>query len=998
MFFLRAFLLPSARRALSLIALLMCTATSALGQSYTLGVPSYRPVEITRERFQPLVDYLNQHIPHFSIELRALSYADLERALTNGEIDFVLTNPAHYILLARQNSLSSPLATIIPMEHGIPVRGFAGVILVPAERDELQTIADLKGKTVAAVTTKSLGGYQMQAFELLGHGVQPHRDIRIKETGMPHDSAILTMLHGQTDAAFVRSGIMESMIREGRLQASVIRVLNPVEARGIPYAASTAVYPEWPLAALAHTNEQVALLLASALYALPHGSKLARQVGIYGFSVPADYHSVERLMRELRLPPFDLAPEFTLKDAWERWELPIALLLLVVILILLLSAALFLARRQALREQQHGQILLHRLEEAQRIARLGHWEANLVSGQLWWSDTIYAIFGFDQQTFSPSIQAFHDRVHPEDLPLVLASEERARRDGIHDVQHRIIRPDGEVRWVHELARLERDEQGNLVRLIGTVQDISAQKRVEQALTESELRLRQFAENSDTIFWVRTADIMHYISPGYEKAWGRSCQSLYDDPASFLASVWHEDRRRVQKYFDLEIAEHLPFDLVYRIQRPDGSLRWIHARSFPVYDHDGAFSCWTGVAEDVTTQKEYEDTLERFNDELIKRVEEEVSRRMATEQSYQTLFEHSPEGILLLDRTGRFCECNPAAARMLGREPDQIIGKRPQDLSSLSGNFSSQNTSAHVDAVINRSFAGDVQVFEWKATTADGGEILLEVLLSPLGAHRPDHLLVMWRDIGEIRKLQREKQLQEIALIQQSKMAELGSMMGAIAHQWKQPLNNIALYTQFLPEQLKSGELDAATLNEAAFNIMKLVNFMARTIDDFRDFFKPSEVETTFNLLESIQGVLELIGGQLLRDSVDLRLCTTCRSYHVRGVKNAFQQVILNIVNNAREALVERRTPEPFIRISCQKVAGHIHVTISDNGGGIAEHLLPDKIFEAFVTSKGDGGTGIGLSLSRSILHKMNGSIGAANTAEGACFTIHLPDAGGDVFH
>lgn len=125
-----------------------------------------------------------------------------------------------------------------------------------------------------------------------------------------------------------------------------------------------------------------------------------------------------------------------------------------------------------------------RLERAQKIARLGHWEANMQSGELFWSAIIYEIFGFDQATTQPSVELFSNCVHPDDLQLVRDSEKRAERTGIHDVEHRIIRPDGQVRWVHEVARRIIDEAGRDM-MYGTVRDITRTK-------ELELELRQLS--------------------------------------------------------------------------------------------------------------------------------------------------------------------------------------------------------------------------------------------------------------------------------------------------------------------------------------------------------------------------------------------------------------------------------------------------------------------------------------------------------------------------
>jgi CheY-like chemotaxis protein len=153
-----------------LLACLLLLHASAWAQSHTLGVLAFRPIPVMEARWQPLVDYLNSKVDGLNLKLRVLNYPDLEAAIAAGEIHFVLTNPGHFILLGQREHFSSPLASLITLIDGQPVRGFGGVILVPAGREDLRQARDLRGKTIAAVDTGSLGGYQMQAYELRRHG------------------------------------------------------------------------------------------------------------------------------------------------------------------------------------------------------------------------------------------------------------------------------------------------------------------------------------------------------------------------------------------------------------------------------------------------------------------------------------------------------------------------------------------------------------------------------------------------------------------------------------------------------------------------------------------------------------------------------------------------------------------------------------------------------------------------------------------------------------
>jgi PAS domain S-box-containing protein len=341
---------------LLLVCLLLFHAI-AWAQPHTLGVLAFRPIPVMEARWQPLVDYLNSKVDGLNLKLRVLNYPDLEAAIAAGEIHFVLTNPGHFVLLGQREHFSSPLATLITLVDGKPERSFGGVILVQAGRQDLRQAQDLRGKTIAAVDTGSLGGYQMQAYELRRHGVKIEEDAKLRITGMPHDAAVLAMLRGEADAALVRSGVMEAMIRSGKLQADAVRVLNPMPQPGFTQALSTPLSPEWPFFALSGTDEALALQVAAAIFTLPHGGEIARAMEIHGFTIPADYQPVAQLLRELRLPPFDQAPAFTLQDAWQRWQWQLTLLLAS------LAFVLAITRRRATRQQAFRLKLLSSLAE-----------------------------------------------------------------------------------------------------------------------------------------------------------------------------------------------------------------------------------------------------------------------------------------------------------------------------------------------------------------------------------------------------------------------------------------------------------------------------------------------------------------------------------------------------------------------------------------------------------------------------------------------------------
>jgi len=317
----------------------------AAAQTVRVGVLAFRPKPETLKQWLPLGDALKRAMPQHDFVVDAYTYPELDRAVADKRVDFVLTNPSHFVLLSRRLGLSAPLATLIIEEHGVPLSVFGGVIFARAERTDLQKLADLKGRQVAATATESLGGYQMQAYELALAGVMFPRDAALQQVGMPHDNVVKAVLDGKADAGFVRTGVLEAMAREGKLDISRLKILNQQHTAQFPLALSTRLYPEWPFAALPHADENVSRHVAAALFTLEENVSAIRAMSIHGFTTPSDYTPVENMLRELRLPPFDSAPKFTLHDVWSRYYWPLVSAMLAGCVILLLAVSLLVTNR-----------------------------------------------------------------------------------------------------------------------------------------------------------------------------------------------------------------------------------------------------------------------------------------------------------------------------------------------------------------------------------------------------------------------------------------------------------------------------------------------------------------------------------------------------------------------------------------------------------------------------------------------------------------------------
>ena len=305
------------------------------------GVLAFRTKPETRARWQPVADYLGQQIPSHRVELEPFNYPELEQAVRERRVDLVLTQPAQYVALSVQQNLYSPLATLVEAENGLALNSFGGVIVVRAGNRKIHRIADFQGKRVAASSHESLGGYLAQAYELLSIGIRPD-DFELVET-VQQDAAVAAVMAGSVDAAFVRSGLIEQMVREGKITTSELSVIKAREVPDYPVILSTRLYPEWALAAMPWLTGAVAKQIASAALAMPPDGDVARASMIHGFTIPGDYRSVDRLMHAMRVPPFD--ERVPLVVIWEDHRL---LFVLVSIVTCLRNLSMTLRHRKTL--------------------------------------------------------------------------------------------------------------------------------------------------------------------------------------------------------------------------------------------------------------------------------------------------------------------------------------------------------------------------------------------------------------------------------------------------------------------------------------------------------------------------------------------------------------------------------------------------------------------------------------------------------------------------
>jgi signal transduction histidine kinase len=235
----------------------------------------------------------------------------------------------------------------------------------------------------------------------------------------------------------------------------------------------------------------------------------------------------------------------------------------------------------------------------------------------------------------------------------------------------------------------------------------------------------------------------------------------------------------------------------------------------------------------------------------------------------------------------------------------------------------------------------------------------------------------------------KNRIKDRILENQAKLAALGEMIGNIAHQWRHPITRVSLILQNMKTFKSLGKLSDEQFNTYINSTLEQMDYMSQTIDDFKNFYIPDKEISTFNVKQSIKDTYKIIGGSIKHDGIKI-IVDVQENFSIKGYKNQFSQVILNIMHNAREALEDKSVKSPYIKITLFEDENINKVTIEDNAGGINIDTI-DKVFDAYFTTKEKSGTGIGLYMSRMIVvENFSGKLYAKNTPDGAIFTIELP--------
>ena len=600
----------------SLLAAGLCLVNPVYAnQTLTLGMMAFRPQPLLEAQWQPLADYLSQALPGHSVRLRVMQQAELETALQRKELDFIFTNPNHFIALRENNALSGAIATLVSLEGGTPSAQLGGVIIRLREREDLQQLADLAGQRIASVGVNYLGGHLAQMAEMVAAEIDP-ASLDMLYTGQPHDRVFEAVLSGRADAGFVRTGVIEQKIREGSLDVGRLRVVRQLYQPGFPYLVSTRLYPEWPVIALPGVDAQVTRRVAAALLALEPDHPISQSVGIHGFTVPADYSVVERSMRDLRLSPFDQAPRFTVRDVWSRYQATL------VVLLLALAGMAMLAYRLVVNNRNLAAARSERAHAAEQLERQRSQLQTLIETvpDLIWTknaDGVYLNCNPRFERFFGAREADivgktdYDFVNREQADAFRAHDRKAMQNGgpSRNEEWVTFADDGHRELVETTKTPMFDAQGNLIGVLGIAHDITERTHMQQALAMREQYQRALLDNFPFLVWLKDVDSRYLAA---NRPFAEACGM--DSPDSLIGKtdfdLWPADLAERYCADDrIVMAGGLP-KVVEELIETDGQRSWMETYKSPIM-MDGQSIGTVGFARDISVQKRAED-LQRYS--------------------------------------------------------------------------------------------------------------------------------------------------------------------------------------------------------------------------------------------------------------------------------------------------------------------------------------------------------------------------------------------------
>mgnify|MGYP000990109910 CR=1 FL=1 len=371
---------------------------------------------------------------------------------------------------------------------------------------------------------------------------------------------------------------------------------------------------------------------------------------------------------------------------------------------------------------------------------------------------------------------------------------------------------------------------------------------------------------------------------------------------------------------------------------------------------------------------------KANIQRREKVELELSNRLEFDK---VLLDTIPNPIYYKNIDGKFLGCNTSFANLVNCTREEIIGKTAYDFFP----YKIANANTLIDKELLQTFSTSTSEFTFHTPTSEMKHIILNKAVYKNIDGTVGGIVCIMDDITE-------RVQQKQFLIQQSKLAEMGDMVAAIAHQWNEPLVELSALVQDIQTSYLLNELKDVNVKDFVNDSMVQIKYMSKTLSDFRNFLKPSTKKKLFSISKALNEINEIIGKQIFYSNIKMNFNYENKNEEllIYGYENEFKQVLLNLINNAKNKIVEKireNKEKANININIKRCSNFNTIEIVDDGGEIDERII-NSIFDPYFTTKEDG-TGFGLYMAKVIVEdKMRGTINVRNEGQNVVFTIKLP--------
>ncbi len=576
------------------------------------------------EKWGPTARYLGEHIPGYSFAIVPLGYDQVNRAAERHEVDFVLANPFFYVGLEHSCG-ASHIATLKHQYGGKVTSHYGGVVFCAAKRTDIAHLSDLRGKMFLTAEKRCFGGWLAVWRELKDSGVNPERDFASLKYAGSDDAVVYSVLAGEADAGSVRTDTLAELLREGRIRPADLHVIHEHGSTQpeMPFTHSTRIYPEWPMAKVNGTSDKLAEKVAAMLVMMPAESAAAKAAGCAGWTVSQSYQPVRNCLKELHASPYQdygkTTPREVLRQYWP-WMAAISALSITIVLFAAHTAALNRKLRDAVRAQKkelaqrkHAEANLHKSREEYRtlvdnLPKGLYRNTPGPEGRFLMANPAFAqMFGYDPVEEFFKVRVCDLYLNPDDREAFsekLLAEGKLAAEELH-----LVKKDGTPIWTAVTARLVRDENGNVKYMDGMIEDITEQKRAQEALRESEQQYRAVVEDLPVLVCTFRPDgTITFVNETYCRYFGKKSEELLGKSFSML--IPEEDRAFVDSQLGLLTVDRPVVTYEHRVIAANGDLRWQRWTERAIFDDDGRIVSFESIGEDITEERNLREQLQQ----------------------------------------------------------------------------------------------------------------------------------------------------------------------------------------------------------------------------------------------------------------------------------------------------------------------------------------------------------------------------------------------------